>query len=112
MVVRPPGFTCEKDEEKNESRSYKTVPIVLRRKQAIKSQREESLTWGIKFGFYNSSKQFLLYDHSAILLFAISLEIYLTRSQYNLCDIRGNACANSVINAFTPSAVKREYFLV
>lgn len=91
--------------------NYKTVPIVLRKKQAIKSQMAESLTWGVKFGLYNS-EYFRLNGHSAALLFTISLKICLTKSQYNLCAIRGNAFANSVIKSFTPSSVKREYFLV
>src|SRR5277367_3884892 len=46
IVVLRQGFTCVKDERRNVLQSYRTVQIVLKRKRAIKSQREESLIWG------------------------------------------------------------------
>jgi hypothetical protein len=46
-VVQQREFTCAKEEQKNELQSYKIVQIDLKKKQVIKSQKEESLIWGI-----------------------------------------------------------------
>jgi len=48
IIVLPQGFIYGKDEEKSVLLSYRIVPIVPKRRQVIRLQKVESLTWRIK----------------------------------------------------------------